>query len=137
MFYSPIIDVEKLRSNAWKGIPLRYHPQVWHIFLDYEHSNTTISSSVLIEFLMYYRDIYGQIRRSKQKHKCLKIYSGLLFNLLKMKKRINCFSNEFYLYGQFGIQLRGMFKEWMIFYYHFFSYFDIYLLIVYIKKKKK
>ncbi len=67
--FSPIINVEKLRSNAWKGIPLRYRPQVWRIFLDYEPTNTSISSSVLQHKRDDYFNCLDRIFDVSQRHK--------------------------------------------------------------------
>lgn len=65
---STIIDVEKLKSNAWKGIPFLYRPQVWRIFLDYEPANTSLSSSVLQHKRNDYFDCLDRVFNESQRH---------------------------------------------------------------------
>ena len=66
--HSTIIDVEKLKSNAWKGIPFIYRPHVWRIFLDYEPANTSLSASVLQHKRNYYFDCLDRVFNESQRH---------------------------------------------------------------------
>ena len=42
-----IIDLDKIRSIAWAGIPTVYRARVWRLFLDYEPINSEASTAVL------------------------------------------------------------------------------------------
>ena len=66
--HSTIIDVEKLKSNAWKGIPFIYRPHVWRIFLDYEPANTSLSASVLQHKRNDYFDCLDRVFNESQRH---------------------------------------------------------------------
>lgn len=65
---SSIIDVDKLKSSAWKGIPFRYRPHVWRIFLDYEPANTALSASVLQHKRSDYFDCLDRVFNESQRH---------------------------------------------------------------------
>jgi len=65
---TPIIDIEKLRENARMGIPFKYRPTVWRIFMEYEPISREFSLSTLTykrkDYFSCLERIYGQNQQS-------------------------------------------------------------------------
>lgn len=65
---SKIVDVDRLKSIAWKGIPFYYRPTVWRIFLDYEPSNTSLRAAALKHKRDDYFDCVERVFSESQRH---------------------------------------------------------------------
>lgn len=56
-----VVDMEKIREISWSGIPSRFRPTVWRLFLDYEPVNASIRAAALAHKRSDYFDCLGKV----------------------------------------------------------------------------
>ena len=68
MLDQPIIDLERIRSMAWAGIPDEFRARVWRLFLDYEPVNVALRDQTLEHKRRDYFDCLDRIYSGPQKN---------------------------------------------------------------------
>lgn len=63
-----VIDVEKIRSMAWAGIPDRFRAEIWRLFLDYQPVNKNLSEQTLEHKRNDYFDCLERVYSESQRH---------------------------------------------------------------------
>jgi hypothetical protein len=64
----PVIDLERIRSLSWAGIPDDFRATVWRLFLDYEPVNSTIRAATLQHKRNDYFDCVERVFSESQRH---------------------------------------------------------------------
>ncbi|KAK8838694.1 hypothetical protein M9Y10_032733 [Tritrichomonas musculus] len=65
---APVVDLEKIRSVSWAGVPDKFRATVWRLFLDYEPVNSTIRESTLQHKRTDYFDCVDRVFSQPQRH---------------------------------------------------------------------
>lgn len=65
---APVVDLEKIRSVSWAGVPNKFRATVWRLFLDYEPVNSTIRESTLQHKRNDYFDCVDRVFSQPQRH---------------------------------------------------------------------
>ncbi|OHS96010.1 TBC domain containing protein [Tritrichomonas foetus] len=65
---APVIDLEKIKSISWAGVPDKYRATVWRLFLDYEPVNSAIRASTLNHKRCDYFDCVERVFSESQRH---------------------------------------------------------------------
>lgn len=68
MLQVPVIDLERIRSISWAGIPDQYRATVWRLFLDYEPVNSAIRQATLAHKRSDYFDCVERVFSEGQRH---------------------------------------------------------------------
>lgn len=63
-----VIDMDRIRSISWSGIPDKYRSTVWRLFLDYEPVNSSIRSAALAHKRNDYFDCLEKVFSESQKY---------------------------------------------------------------------
>lgn len=63
-----VINLEKIRQTAWEGIPDRFRPTVWRLFLDYEPVNQALKQPTLEHKRNDYFDCLERVFGESQRH---------------------------------------------------------------------
>ena len=64
----PVVDLEKIRSISWAGIPDQHRATVWRLFLDYEPVNSAIRQATLEHKRSDYFDCVERVFSEGQRH---------------------------------------------------------------------
>ena len=64
---SSIINIQKIRSISWAGIPDQFRATVWRLFLDYEPANQVLKNQALEHKRNDYFDCLGRVYNESQK----------------------------------------------------------------------
>lgn len=107
---SPVVDVERLRSISWAGVPGVYRARVWRLFLDYEPLNESVAGEVIerkrSDYFRCLERIYGESQQrlwtSTQKATIEQINHDLprtSINLLKIEEIANLFRRVLFVWA--------------------------------------
>jgi len=64
----PVVDLDRIRSISWAGIPDRLRAVVWRLFLDYEPVNRSLKDSTLKHKRSDYFDCLERVYSESQRH---------------------------------------------------------------------
>ncbi|OHT09182.1 TBC domain containing protein [Tritrichomonas foetus] len=64
---SPMINITRIRSISWAGVPSRFRATVWRLLLDYEPANQSIKKSALEHKRNDYFDCLNRVYSETQK----------------------------------------------------------------------